>query len=152
MTIVRDAGSRTSGNITIADPAPGFLTGHSCRGPALGSATETFRDGRTSTTVLSSCSGIHCQTIPVPMTGGAVTRLGIVSSGFRYAASTRDIELIIGDVRVPVVSYGPGKDPGQDLLTVEIPDALRGLGETDLIAHVNGRPSNVVRINLGGEK
>jgi hypothetical protein len=55
-------------------------------------------------------------------------------------------------VRVPVVSYGPGKFPGEDLLTIEIPDALRGLGETDLIGHVNGRPANAVRIYLGGEK
>jgi uncharacterized protein (TIGR03437 family) len=152
MTIVRDDGSRSSSEITIADTAPGFLTGHSCRGPAIGSATEIFRVGRTSTTALSSCKGIDCRTIPVPMTSGALTRVGIVSSGFRYAASAQDIEVNIGGQRVRVVSYGPSKDPGQDLLTIEIPDALRGLGETDLIGHVNGRPSNVVRIYLGGEK
>lgn len=152
MTIVRDDGSRSSSNITIADTAPGFLTGHSCRGPAIGSATEIFADGRTSTTALSSCKGTDCRTIPVPMTSGALTRLGIVSSGFRYAASVHDIEMSIAGQRVRVVSYGPGKDPGQDLLTIEIPDALRGLGETDLIGHVNGRPANVVRIDLGGEK
>lgn len=152
MTIVRHDGSRSSSNITIADTAPGFLTGHSCRGPAIGSATEIFADGRTSTTALSSCKGTDCRTIPVPMTSGAVTRLGIVSSGFRYAASVHDIEMSIAGQRVRVVSYGPGKDPGQDLLTIEIPDALRGLGETDLIGHVNGRPANVVRIDLGGEK
>lgn len=152
MTIVRDDGSRLSGNITVADTAPGFLTGHSCRGPAIGSATETFQDGRTATTVLSACQGIHCQTVPVPMTNRAVTTIAIVSSGFRYAASAKDIDVTIAGLRVPVVSYGPGKDPGQDLLTVEIPAALRGVGETDLIGHVNGRPANVVRINLGGEK
>jgi hypothetical protein len=59
----------------------------------------------------------------------------------------------IAGVRVPVLSYAADKQyPGQDLLTIEIPDALGGLGETDLISHVNGRPSNAVRINLGGEK
>jgi uncharacterized protein (TIGR03437 family) len=152
MTIVRDDGSRSSSNITIADTAPGFLTGHSCRGPAVGSATEIFRDGRTSTTVLSTCSGIHCQTVPIPMRSGAVTRVGIASSGFRHAGSAQDIEVTIAGVRVPVVSYGAGKDPGQDLLTIEIPDTLRGLGEIDMIGHVNGRPSNVVRIYLGGDK
>jgi uncharacterized protein (TIGR03437 family) len=152
MTIVRQDGSRASSHITIADTAPGFLTGHSCRGPAIGSATETFADGRTSTTAVSSCSGIRCQTIPIPMARGAVTRVRLASSGFRYAGSAQDIEVTIGGVRVPVVSYGPGKDPGQDLLTIEIPDGLRGLGETDLISHVNGRPSNAVRIYLGGEK
>jgi hypothetical protein len=49
-----------------------------------------------------------------------------------------------------VVSYGADLDPGLDFLTIEIPQALRGSGETDLIARVNGRPSNAVRINLGG--
>jgi uncharacterized protein (TIGR03437 family) len=152
MTIVRDDGSRSGANITIADTAPGFLTGDSCRGPAIGSATETFRDGRTSSTVLSSCSGVHCQTIPIPMRKSAVTKVELVSSGFRHAGSARDIQVTIGGVRVPVVSYGPGKYPGEDLLTIEIPEALRGLGETDLIGHVKGRPANAVRIYLGGDK
>jgi hypothetical protein len=35
-------------------------------------------------------------------------------------------------------------------LTLAIPLSLRGLGETDLIAHVNGRVANVVRIRIGG--
>jgi hypothetical protein len=51
-----------------------------------------------------------------------------------------------------VVSYGPADYPGVDFLTIEIPDTLRGLGETDLISHVNGRPSNAVRIYLGGDQ
>lgn len=152
MTIVREDGSRASSKITIADTAPGFLTGESCRGPALGLATEVLRDGRTSATAVSSCNGTGCRTIPVPAKSGAVTRVRLRSSGFRYAGSARDIHVTIDGVRVPVVSYGPDVNPGQDFLTIEIPDTLSGLGETDLIATVNGRPSNAVRINLGGDK
>jgi uncharacterized protein (TIGR03437 family) len=153
MTIVRDDGSRSSSNITIADTAPGFLTGQSCRGPALGSATETFRDGRTSSIAkISSCVGTNCQTFPIAMSKSAVTRVRLLASGFRYAASAHDIEVTIAGVRVPVVSYGPDNEPGVDFLTIEIPDTLRGLGETDLMSRVYGRPANAVRINLGGEK
>jgi uncharacterized protein (TIGR03437 family) len=153
MTIVRDDGSRSSSNITIADTAPGFLTGQSCRGPALGSATEIFRDGRTSSmSKISSCIGTDCQTIPIAMSKSAVTRVRLTASGFRYAASLRDIEVTIAGVRVPVISYGADNEPGLDFLTIEIPDALRGLGEADLMSRVNGRPANAVRINLGGEK
>lgn len=152
MTIVREDGSRASSKITIADTAPGFLTGQSCRGPAVGFATQTLRDGRTSTTAVSSCAGTACRTIPIPMKSGAVTRVQLRSSGFRYAGSMRDIEVDIAGARVPVVSNVPDKNPGEDLLTIEIPDSLRGLGETDLVSHLNGRPSNAVRINLGGEK
>jgi len=151
MTLVRADGSRASSNITIANTAPGFLTGQSCRGPALGSVSIS-RSGRTSTAAVSACSGTRCQTIPIPMQEGAVTRARLLTSGFRYAASAQEIEVTIDGIRVPVVSYGPTQDPGVDFLTIEIPDALRGAGETDLISHVNGRPSNAVRIFLGGEK
>jgi uncharacterized protein (TIGR03437 family) len=152
MTIVREDGSRSSSNITIGNTAPGFLTGQSCRGPAIGSATEKFRDGRSSNTPVSTCKGIHCQTVPIPMSRGAVTKVRLTVSGFRNASSAKDIEVTIGGMRVPVVSYGADKDPGFDFLTIEIPDTLRGLGETDLMSHINGRTSNAVRINLGGEK
>lgn len=150
MTIVRDDGSRLTSNITIADTAPGFLTGYSCRGPAVGLATEIFRDGRRSTTPVSSCKGTNCKTVAIPMSRGAVTRVRLVASGFRNAASARDIEVTIGGVRVPVVSYGPDRD-GTDFVTIEIPNTLRGIGETDLLSHIDGRVSNAVRIYLGGE-
>jgi uncharacterized protein (TIGR03437 family) len=152
MNIVRADGSRSGSNITIADTAPGFLTGQSCRGPALGMATKIYRNGRISTTEISSCKATNCRTNPIPLASGAVTRVQLRASGFRYAASARDIDVTIAGVRVPVVSYGPGDYPGVDFLTIEIPDTLRGLGETDLIGHVNGRPSNAVRIYLGGEQ
>jgi hypothetical protein len=51
---------------------------------------------------------------------------------------------------VPVLSYGTGDAPGMDQLTLAIPASLRGIGETDLIAHVSGRVANVVRIRIGG--
>jgi len=37
-------------------------------------------------------------------------------------------------------------------VTIEIPAELRGLGEADLLCHVDGRVSNAVRIDIGGEK
>jgi hypothetical protein len=47
MSIVRSDGSTSSTNITIAETAPRFVTGHSCRGPAIGETSETFADGHT---------------------------------------------------------------------------------------------------------
>ena len=151
MTIVREDGSRLTSNITIANTAPGFLTGYSCRGPAVGLATEIFPDGRSSTTPVSSCKGTRCRTVPIPMSRGSVTRVRLVASGFRNAGSALDIEVTIAGVRVPVVSYGPDKD-GTDFVTIQIPDSLRGIGETDLLSHIDGRVSNAVRIYLGGGK
>jgi len=90
MTIMRADGSSSSAKITIADTAPGFWTGVSCREPALGLATQVFADGCTSTSPLSSCRGSNCWTIPVPVTSGATTRVRLVSSGFRHAGRGRE--------------------------------------------------------------
>jgi uncharacterized protein (TIGR03437 family) len=152
MTIVRQDGSNASANITIAETAPGFWTEISCRGPAVGSATQVYADGRTSTSELTSCRWGDCHTLAVPVTHGATTRVRLRSGGFRNAGSAAKIEVTIGGIRVPVLSFGPEGDPGVDQVTIEIPDRLRGLGETDLIARVNGRVSNAVRIRIGGVK
>jgi hypothetical protein len=86
------------------------------------------------------------------MAKGATTRVRLSVSGFRHAASKDDIEVRVAGIRVPVLAYGPDKAPGMDYLTIEIPAALRGSGETDIVSHIAGRPSNAVRINLGGAK
>jgi uncharacterized protein (TIGR03437 family) len=149
MTVVRADGSSNVSNITVADFAPGFWTGVSCRGPALGFAKQVFADGRTISTKLSECKGVECHTLPIPVADGARTTIQLVASGFRYAASAADIEVMVGGVRVPVVSYGPAADEGVDQVTVEIPTSLRNLGEADLICHVKGRVSNAVQVHIG---
>ena len=152
MTIERADGTHAASLITIADTAPGFLTGVSCRGPALGIASVIFPHHQPSASQISSCAGIHCRTVPIPMPRGATTRVRLITSGFRHASSAQEIDVNIDGFRAPVVSYGATKDPGLDFLIIEIPDSLRGRGETDLVAHVNGRLSNAVRISFGGEK
>lgn len=149
MTIVRVDGSKTSTNISIADTAPGFVTGHSCRGPAIGAAIQMFADGRTSSSPISTCKGFDCRTIAIPVTAGATTRVRILGSGFRHATSAGAIEMRIAGVRVPVVSFGPSDNMGQDQVTIEIPSRLYGIGESDLICHLNGRISNASRIRIG---
>jgi uncharacterized protein (TIGR03437 family) len=150
VTLRRNDGSRLSTTITIADTAPGFRTLFSCAGPAVGTAIQVFADGHKSTTPIAACKNGDCRTLAVPMASGATTNARVLVSGFRHAASARDIQVTIGGKRVPVISYGPDGDPGMDQLTLAIPPSLRGLGETDLIAHVNGRVANVVRIRIGG--
>lgn len=150
MTIVRADGTSTSANITITDTAPGFWTGVSCRGPALGSATQVFANGRTSMSPVSGCKDGNCWTVPISVMNGAITRVRLIGSGFRYAGSASNIEITMGGFRVPVVSFGPAGDPGMDEVTIEIPAQLRNLGETDLLCRIKGRVSNAVQIRIGG--
>jgi uncharacterized protein (TIGR03437 family) len=152
MAVVRGDGSSASTNITIAETAPGFVTGHSCRGPAIGLAAQVFPDGRTVSTPISYCQGIECNTLPIPIAAGSSTRVRIQGSGFRHARAAEDFEITIAGERVPVISFGPTGYPGQDQVTIELPEHLRGLGEADLVCRLQGRISNAVRINLGDDK
>ena len=63
-----------------------------------------------------------------------------------------DVQATAGGVALPVVSIGPAGEPGNDQLTVRIPDALRGAGASELYFTVNGELSNVVQIDFGAGK
>jgi uncharacterized protein (TIGR03437 family) len=152
MILAREDGSRTEANIIIADTAPGLWTGVSCRGPAQGTATQVFADGRKPISPLSMCKGSLCQTVPIPTATGSTTRIVMRGSGFRNAGSAAKIEVTVGGFRVPVVEYGPAPEPGVDTITIEIPSSLKGLGETELLCHIGGRVSNAVQVRIGGGK
>jgi uncharacterized protein (TIGR03437 family) len=152
MTIVREDGSRSSAPITIADTAPGFWTGVSCRGPAMGSVIQTAADGKTTSSPLSACKPGQCRTLPIKLAQGVTTRLRLVASGFRNAESARKIEATLGGIRVPIVSYAASDYPGTDEVIIEIPAGMPALGETDLICRIDGHVSNAVRIRLAGGK
>jgi uncharacterized protein (TIGR03437 family) len=145
MTLTRADGSVSSTNITIAETAPGFWTGVSCRGPALGSAKVKAAGGTIRELPISACKNQSCSTLAVPVHGGTSVR--IVGSGLRHAPSAGAIEATLDGVRVPVVSFGPAGAPGIDQLTIKLPPTLRS-GEADLICRIDGRISNPVRIRL----
>jgi uncharacterized protein (TIGR03437 family) len=151
VTFERWDGSRTVARVLIADAVPGIWTPFSCVGPAKGSVTQRFSGGRTVTSTLATCAGRECNLFPVPVAKGATTRVKLSGSGFRFAGDASRIIVTIGGVRVPVVSFGPAGDDGLDQVTVEIPLALRGMGEVDLLCHIDGRVSNAVRIRIGGQ-
>jgi uncharacterized protein (TIGR03437 family) len=148
MTILRDDGSRLSANITIADTAPGFWTDISCRGPVRGVVAQTFATGRAVETRASRCADSKCVSVPIPLSDHARTTVRLSAGGVRHARQ-EEIEVWIGQTRVPVLSYGADEEAGKDQLTIEIPASLRGIGETDLITKVRGRISNAVRIRIG---
>jgi uncharacterized protein (TIGR03437 family) len=152
MTIMRGDGSRSSAPITITDTAPGFWTGVSCRGPAMGKMVQTAVDGKVTESPLSVCKGGSCRTLPVTVPLASATRLHLVASGFRNAPSAGKIEATLGGIRVPVISYAASDYPGTDDVVIEIPAGMPALGETDLLCRIDGHVSNAVRIRLAGAK
>jgi uncharacterized protein (TIGR03437 family) len=149
LTITREDGTRDGADILIADAAPGIYTGLNCQGPAIGSFTQSTLTGRVvASAPISKCKGDSCDTIPIPVANNTTTKVRLVGNGFRNAKSASGIEVAIAGVRVPVLSYKPADDLGVDEVIVSIPQSLRGIGEADLICHVNGILSNAVRIAI----
>jgi len=133
LSVTRADGTRTTARVAIADTAPGFWTGVSCAGPAAG-----WSEGRK----ISACGGWRCETLPL-----ASTKVRLMGSGFRNAAAG-EIEVLVGGVRARVVSYGAAGPAGIDQLTIEVPKAVAGQGETDVVCRVRGRIANVVRLRV----
>lgn len=152
VAIVRTDGSRSSARSLIADVAPGLLSiTTDGRGPAKALVSQRVRESPVRTSVASKCSGYDCRTVPILLSPGTLSTLRLEGTGFRHARSNLEFQVMIGDVAVPVLSFGPvGGNPARDQLMVRLPDELIGYGETDLLVKVNGVSSNVVRINCGG--
>ena len=146
--VVRDDGSRAQTNLTIADTAPGFVTGHSCRGPAIGMMVRRTASGKEVESPLSSCRGAHCEAHAVPVERGGKTLLRLDVSGVRNVKGKGQIVVTIDGENVPVLGYGKLDQQGRDFLTVGVPATLRGRGEVDLISRVDGRISNSVRVRI----
>jgi cytochrome c peroxidase len=149
--IVRTDGSSSSARAVIADIAPGLLSASlDGRGPAKAQVIEHLADGSTRMSDTYQCSGYACRTLPIHLSRGVSATLRLEGNGFRHARSNADFNVMIGEVSVPIISYGPEPGmPGRDWLTVNLPADLIGYGETDLFLRVNGALSNVVRIDCG---
>lgn len=141
--LVRSNGSTAETPILIGDVAPGFITGHSCRGPVIG-----FREQNGKQLPLSECNGIQCRTLSIPVSASHKTVIRLEGSGFRHARSADELDIRVNGERLPVVAYGPADAKGRDFINVEVPSSLAQAGETDMVCHLRGRVSNAVRIRF----
>ena len=156
IAVMRTDGSHASATAIIADVAPGLLSASvDGRGPAKGLVTQRMADGSVRSSEASRCPDYLCRTVPIPLARGVFSTLRSLAGtlGFRQAHANSDIQAIVGDIAVPVISFGeiPG-NPGSDQLTIRLPDELIGAGESDLWLKVNGRLSNILRIDCGGKR
>lgn len=142
VTILRDDGSTTTGQIVITDVAPGLWTGnHESRGEVVGRVTQRLPNGRVR---------VFDAEKPIPLAANVRTTIRMPGTGFRYVKSRNSVQVTIGGKSVKVVSFGPDTTtPYDDQLTVEIPEALKDAGNVDVWFTVDGVLSNVVRLNFG---
>jgi uncharacterized protein (TIGR03437 family) len=148
VAVVRADGSVAKSSVLIADVAPGLFSmipdGRSAADAVVTQGAKSFRAWE--------CGGGGCRTVGIGLAGGLATTLRVLGTGFRFVGLRPDVRVMVGGVRVPVVSMGRSGEPGVDQITVRLPDALAGVGETDLYFTANGEVSNVVRVNCSAQR
>ena len=142
VAVVRTDGSVTKGKVLIADTAPALFTSPpDGRSAAVGRVTQRATGQPDKSFPIS--------TTPIPLHASVSTSVRLLGTGFRYAGEHPDIRVTVGGIVAPVLAFGRSTEPGNDYLTIRLPDELAGAGETDLYFTVNGQLSNVVWINCG---
>jgi cytochrome c peroxidase len=149
VSILRADGSSVTALAIIEDIAPGIWTATGDgRGPAMGWIDRRTRDGKTESTPIYKCAGYECEALPIPIARGAATTVRLRGMGMRYAGSAPDLRVTIGGVAIPLALVRATSEPGVDEMILQLKASSQG--ESDLVFHLNGRLSNVVRINVGG--
>ncbi len=150
VAVVRTDGSVSVSMVLIADVAPGLFTAPpDGRSFAVGQVTQRGPGKPDKSFPTWDCGPSGCRGVPIPLSPRVSTTVRLLGTGFRYAGEHPDVRVTVDGIRVPVLSTGRSTEPGNDQLTIRLPDALRGAGETDLYFTVNGALSNVVRIDCG---
>jgi uncharacterized protein (TIGR03437 family) len=155
VAVVRTDGSISNSKVLIAEFAPGLFTNPpDGRSEAVGEVMQHAAGKPDRSFPVSECVESGCHGLPIPLSPSVSTTVRLYGTGFHHSGDhtdvkTADIKVTVGGVSVPVLSVAAFGNQGTDQLTIQIPDSLEGVGETDLYFTVNGELSNVVRINLG---
>lgn len=150
VAVVRTDGSVAKSNVIIGDLAPGILTvPPDGRSEGAGQVTQRAKGSPDKSFPTWECEKNVCHGRPIPLSPGVTTTVRLLGTGFRHFGEHPDVKVFVGGISVPVLSVGPSTEPGNDQLTIRLPETLAGLGETDVYFTVNGALSNVVRINIG---
>jgi uncharacterized protein (TIGR03437 family) len=151
LAIVRKDGSTSAAHVLIGDIAPAILTASTDgRGAPIATATQTA-DGAEPVSFNAWTCEKGCRGLPIAAQPGISTELRLLGSGFRFARDKQHARAIAGGIEMPVISMGRASAPGNDQITVRVPDALADKGDVEFYFRVDGELSNVVRLRFERE-
>ncbi|MFN0085449.1 MAG: Ig-like domain-containing protein [Blastocatellia bacterium] len=153
ITVTSDKGETLTGTVRIATVAPGLF---SANGDGKGVASAVaIRIPANNPPRFESIAQLDPATnrfVSTPIDLGPEGErviLALFGTGFRGRGGLGNVTAALGGVAAPVAYAGlvPGL-AGLDQANIELPRALAGRGEIDLLLVVDGRPANPVRIHI----
>jgi uncharacterized protein (TIGR03437 family) len=85
-----------------------------------------------------------------PGTAAAPNYLVLYATGARRASSLGAVSVNLGGIAGQVTYVGAhARFTGLDQINVKIPAELRGRGMVDVVLNVDGRISNIAKLNIG---
>ncbi len=143
-------GQEQLGPLRIGPVAPALYSADgSGKGPAMASAVRTSEDGTEVPLTVSTCQQNRCQLTPLDLgQESAITTVRVVGTGFRHATG---LACRLGGEDAKILRHGPHETlPGRDIVDIEVPRSLFGVGEVDLKLTADELESNSVTVSIGG--
>jgi uncharacterized protein (TIGR03437 family) len=154
VTVTNGANLSAIGAVRIAATMPGlFAANGDGKGVAAAVALRVRADGSQSYEPVARYDQARGQFVSIPIDPGPPTDqifLIFFGTGVRYRSSLGAVGVTIGGFNLPVLYAGAQGLAGLDQINVALPRSLSGRGEVDVALTVDGRASNIVRINIGG--
>ena len=150
---------RQSGNIVaagllqITSITPGlFAFEANGRGPAAAQAQRVKSDNTQSFEPVAVFDTGQNRAVTIPIDLSSATDqvyLALYGTGIRLRSGLANVSASIGGIMLPLVYAGAqGNFVGVDQANVLLPRTLTGRGEVDVTLTVDGRVSNIVRVNV----
>ncbi|MDX2030539.1 MAG: BACON domain-containing carbohydrate-binding protein [Blastocatellia bacterium] len=151
--ITNGADGLFNGVVNISRVAPGLFTANaSGQGVAVGNVLRVKADGAQSYEPLAEWNATQNKFTARAIDFGDPTDqlfLILYGTGFRYCASPATATARLGGVETPLLFAGPqGAFAGLDQVNLQIPRALAGSGEIDVVISIDGQAANTIRINI----
>src|SRR5262245_624375 len=151
--VLRDGQQTASGTLTIAAIAPGLFSANADgKGVAAALALRIKADGTESYQPVARFDQMQNKFVAEPIDLGAESDqvfLILFGTGFHFRSDTSAVKAMIGSDEIDVSYAGPqGGFVGLDQANVRLSRNLKGKGEVDVVLQVDGKSSNMLRINI----
>lgn len=141
--------------VQVAAAAPALFSANSSgQGVAAAVALRVMANGSQRFDPIVRFDQARNQFVSIPVTFGQSSEqlfLVLFGAGIRFRNPQGSISAKVGGVDVQVIYAGAqGGFVGMDQVNILLPRSLAGRGEVDVVVLIDGKLSNVVKVNLGG--